>query len=98
MLRVVLLLLLLTLLLLLQYWLKHEVAEAGESLKAAPERAAGALRTAGEIVSGVAGHVGHAITHPLEKEKPTQQPGVSFFAWPPLQLVRKQLLNVAISA
>jgi hypothetical protein len=58
-----------------EYWLKHEVAEAGDSLKAAPERAAGALRTAGEIVSGVAGHVGHAITHPLEKEQPTQQPG-----------------------
>jgi hypothetical protein len=55
----------------LQYFLKHEAAEAIEGLKETPQKVAGALGTAAEIGGGVMQHVGekvgdaaHMLAHP----------------------------------
>lgn len=41
----------------LQHYTKHEAGVAAEKLSHTPEAAASAVGTAGEIVSGMAGHV-----------------------------------------
>jgi hypothetical protein len=55
----------------LQYFLKHEAAEALEGLKETPQKLAGALGTAAEIGGGVLQHIGekvgdaaHMVAHP----------------------------------
>jgi hypothetical protein len=40
-----------------QYWAKRELQDVGQELKHAPQAAVSALATAGEVVSGVAGHI-----------------------------------------
>lgn len=47
----------LLLLLCLQHYTKHELGVAGDAISRAPEAAVSAVGTAGEIISGVAGHM-----------------------------------------
>jgi hypothetical protein len=41
----------------LQHYTKHEAGVAAETLRRTPEAAVSAVGTAGEVVSGVAGHI-----------------------------------------
>lgn len=41
----------------LQHYTKHEIGAAGDAISRAPEAAVSAVGTAGEIISGVAGHM-----------------------------------------